>query len=172
MIIWQGLGIVVVIVIVLVYALTRLFINNLFGDDRYYDTHGWPHLIWSFVTGAIVLVVGRYLSNKSDREAKVVIDRETGREVILKTEHSLFFINVKYWGYIIFVLGIIFFYFGAAATPVTAQQKPAPKPMTEAERAELYERLKGVEPASPEKQNIKFCDSCLPEKLRITSGAV
>jgi hypothetical protein len=48
------------------------------------------------------------INNKSEREGKVVIDRETGKEIVLKAEHSLFFINVKYWSYIIFALGIIF----------------------------------------------------------------
>jgi hypothetical protein len=109
MVIWRGLGIVVAIVAVLVLALTQYVINALFGDDRYYSTHEWPKLIGAFVAGCLALVIGGYLDDKSEREAKVVIDKETGREVRLKSEHSLFFINVKYWGYIIFAIGIIFF---------------------------------------------------------------
>jgi cytochrome b561 len=128
MVIWRGLGIIVVIVAVGTLALTEYAVNAMSGDSRYYQTHEWPKLIGVFLAGLLVLVIGRYLNNKSEREAKVVIDEETGEKVVLKVEHSLFFINVKYWGYIIFALGIIFFSFSAAATPVTAQQRKSDRP--------------------------------------------
>ena len=55
----------------------------------------------------IVLLIGKHLDKK---EGRVLIEKETGKEVVLKAEHSLFFIKLEYWGYILFVLGVIFFF--------------------------------------------------------------
>jgi hypothetical protein len=107
MIIWQGAGFIVAVVTFLMLLLTEISLEALFKDETYYQAHGWPKLVAFFIAGCIVLPVSKYLNRK---KGKVLIDKDTGKEVTLRASHSLFFINVEYWGYILFALGVIFFF--------------------------------------------------------------
>jgi hypothetical protein len=107
MIIWKGAGFIVAVVAFLMLLLTEYSVEALFADEKYYQAHGWPKLVGLFIAGCIVLLVGKYLNKK---EGKVLIEKDTGKEVVVKSEHSLFFIKVEYWGYILFALGIIFLF--------------------------------------------------------------
>jgi len=107
MIIWKGAGFIVAVVAFLMLLLTELSVEALFTDEKYYQTHGWPKLVGFFIAGCIVLLIGKYLNKK---EGKVLIEKDTGKEIVLKAEHSLFFINVEYWSYILFVLGVVFLF--------------------------------------------------------------
>ena len=107
MIIWQGAGFIVAIVAFAMLVLTELSVESLFKDEKYYQAHGWPKLAALALAGVIVLLIGKYLNA---RGGKVLIEKETGREVLLKSRHSLFFINVEYWGYILMALGFIFLF--------------------------------------------------------------
>ena len=107
MIIWKGAGFIVAVVAFLMLLLTEFSVEKLFADEKYYQTHGWPKLVALFIAGCIVLLIGKYLNKK---EGKVLIEKDTGKEVVLKAEHSLFFINVEYWSYILFVLGFVFLF--------------------------------------------------------------
>ena len=107
MIIWKGAGFIVAVVAFVMLLLTELAVEAAFTDERYYQTHGWPKLVAFFISGCIVLFIGKYLNKK---EGKVLIEKDTGKEVVLKAEHSLFFISVGYWGYILFALGVIFLF--------------------------------------------------------------
>lgn len=107
MIIWQGVGFVVAVMAFVMLLLTEISVESLFADEKYYQTHGWPKLIALASAGFIVLLIGKYLNR---RGGKVLIEKDTGREVLMKSRHSLFFINVEYWGYILMVLGLIFLF--------------------------------------------------------------
>lgn len=107
MIIWNGAGFIVVIIAFLMLLLTEISVEAIFDDEDYYQAHGWPKLVAFFISGCLVLLIGRYLNKK---EGKVLIEKDTGKEVILKPKHSLFFINVEYWAYILFALGIVFLF--------------------------------------------------------------
>ena len=107
MIIWKGAGFIVAVVAFLMLLVTELSVEAFFGDDKYYQTHGWPKLVAFFIAGCIVFFIGKYLNRKKGR---VLIDKETGKEVALKSAHSLFFIDVEYWSYILFALGVVFLF--------------------------------------------------------------
>ena len=107
MIIWKGAGFIVAVVAFLMLLMTELSVEALFKDDKYYQTHGWPKLAAFFIAGWIVFFIGKYLNKK---EGRVLIEKDTGKEVVLKSEHSLFFINVEYWSYILFALGVVFLF--------------------------------------------------------------
>lgn len=51
--------------------------------------------------------MGAYLNRK---QGKVMIEKETGREVILKPDHSFFFIRMEYWGPLLLALGVVFLF--------------------------------------------------------------
>ena len=91
MIIWKGAGFIVAVVAFLMLLVTEFSVEALFKDDKYYQRHGWPKLAAFFIAGWIVFFVGKYLNKKQGR---VLIEKDTGKEVVLKSEHSLFFINV------------------------------------------------------------------------------
>jgi len=105
MIIWNGLGFLVAIITFALLLITEYTSEALFKDESYYQTHGWPKLIAFFVAGVIMWFLGNYLNKK---QGKVMIEKETGKEILFKPNHSLFFVKMEYWGPILFVVGIIF----------------------------------------------------------------
>jgi hypothetical protein len=100
MIIWSGFGILVFVFAFGCSLAVNLFINPFFGDG-YYRTHGWPLALALAVAGALSWKVGNALNG---RRGKVFIDKDTGREVVLGPNHTLFFIKMQHWGPILIVL--------------------------------------------------------------------
>ncbi|MGG7209465.1 hypothetical protein [Clostridium baratii] len=47
------------------------------------------------------------MSHILNDEGKTYINKETGKEVILRKKHSFFFIDIEYWGIIFPIIGII-----------------------------------------------------------------
>jgi hypothetical protein len=109
MIIWSGLGFLVFIFAFGCSLAMNLLTNPLFGDE-YYKTHGWPLALALVVAGALSWVIGNALNR---RPAKVFIDKDTGKEVLFRPNHSLFFIKMHYWGPILIVLAFVSLFFRA-----------------------------------------------------------
>lgn len=86
---------------------TEFLVEAAFHDDRYYQAHGWPKLVAFVVAAVIVGIVSRRLDR---RPGKVLIDPETGSEVILGGNHTFFFIPIAYWPPILLVLGVVFLF--------------------------------------------------------------
>lgn len=107
MIIWNGLGFLVVVIGFGCLLITEFLTETAFNDDQYYQSHNWPAFVALLIAGVIVWFFGRHLNSKG---AKCLIDPETNQEVMLKNNHSLFFIPMEYWGPIFLVLGIIFLF--------------------------------------------------------------
>jgi hypothetical protein len=107
MIIWSGMGGIVIVIAAITLVLTELSVRFVFRDENYYQAHGWPKLLALWAAGLLTWLLSRYLNQK---QARVLIDKETGEEVVLKPKHSLFFIRLEYWVYIFFALGIVFFF--------------------------------------------------------------
>jgi hypothetical protein len=105
MVIWNGLGFLVAVVAFLLLLLAEYGTEALYGDESYYQEHGWPKLLALWLAGAVVWPLGAYLNR---RQGKVMVEKGTGREVLLKPDHSFFFVRMEYWGPILFALGIIF----------------------------------------------------------------
>ena len=55
------------------------------------------------MTGASCWFLGRYVNRRPPR---VVMNRETGREDLVKPNHHLMFIKLEYWGPIFFAIGV------------------------------------------------------------------
>ena len=103
MIIWQGLGFLV-FVIVFTCSLIANLISNATVGKGYYDGHKWPFALSLIVSAAICWSLGDYLRRRSDR---TVIDKKTGREfVINQSRHTMFFIPMHWWGAILFIAGM------------------------------------------------------------------
>jgi uncharacterized membrane protein len=106
MIIWQGLGFLVAVV-VFCCSLAGNFISNATLGDGYYDHHEWPFAVSLICSAGICWFLGRYLRTKSDR---IVIDKATGKEfVINQSRHTLFFIPMHFWSPILIVIAVVLF---------------------------------------------------------------
>jgi len=99
MIIWSGLGVLVPVI-----AGICLFLMNAIVGSTAFNSQGWPKTVALLVAAGIVSLVGYKIQQQPGR---VVIDKATGREVMLKRRHSVFFVPVLYWGPILAVIGII-----------------------------------------------------------------
>jgi hypothetical protein len=50
------------------------------------------------------------------QKKRVVIDKETGEEIVLASNHSLFFVPVQLWPVIFVVIGLVFAVIGPRAS--------------------------------------------------------
>ena len=94
MIVWSGVGFVVPGLAIVCFFVTQLVMTSVFHDDRYYTQHGWPNLLAVWIAALLVGIIGRSLSRK---ENKLYIEKATGKEVVMRPNHSFFFIPVLYW---------------------------------------------------------------------------
>lgn len=98
MIIWNGLGILVV----LIAGLMMAAVDGSAGALGLALTKAQSNGIGIVLAGLLVGAWGVFLRR---RPARVLIDKESGEEVALRPRHSLFWIPVLYWGPILLVLG-------------------------------------------------------------------
>ncbi|MHB8899947.1 MAG: hypothetical protein ACYC6Y_14465 [Thermoguttaceae bacterium] len=104
MIVWNGLGFLVA-VIVFGCSLAFNFAFNVWLGEGYYDTHKWPFAISLLLSAIICWFLGSALRK---RNSQTVIDKATGEEMVLdRSNHSLFFIPIHLWGPILAVAGCI-----------------------------------------------------------------
>lgn len=104
MVIWSGLGFLGILFLGLGFLSMDSLINKVFADPNYYSNNWWPDLLVFIIAGLLSFFLGRYLNN---RKGRVLVDKETGQEVIIRPNHSLFFIKLEYWGIIFPVLGLL-----------------------------------------------------------------
>jgi hypothetical protein len=104
MIFWEGLGFVVAVIAFAVLILAETVSEKITGDDQFYQQHGWVLLIGLLVAAGLTYGLHRLLLLKKQR---VLIDKETGEEVVLTPKHSLLGIPVQLWPVVFVALGLI-----------------------------------------------------------------
>jgi hypothetical protein len=77
---------------------TTALVNALFGSG-YYEAHGWPKPVMGVTAGTLSSSAGFVLNR-----GQPATDPQTGQQVLIKGQHSLFFIPMQYWGPLIVVL--------------------------------------------------------------------
>ncbi len=105
MIIWQGLGFLALLIPLLVGLIIEFTTESITHNDQFFQETWWPMLATQIVNAIIIFTLGQYLEK---RPAKVVIDKETGKEIVLKKKHTLFFIPLKYWSIVWLGVGAYF----------------------------------------------------------------
>ena len=103
-IVWSGKGYLVAVLTFGSSLLGNLITNAATGDRSYWDGHRWPFATCLCVASVACWLVGLHLHGKG---ARLLIDPQTGEEVILRNSHTLFFIPVVWWGPILAVWGAI-----------------------------------------------------------------
>lgn len=106
MIIWHGWGILAALIPYFSILFTEIIVEKIFQDKFYYQNNSWPMYLGLIIGIVLVYLLSLYLSKEKGR---VVVDKQTGKELILKNKHTLFFIDIKYWPYILLLLTIYLF---------------------------------------------------------------
>jgi hypothetical protein len=106
MIIWSGYGFLVPISAFAFFLILETFSEKITNDAEYYQNNPLIMYVGLILTAIICYFVGAYFNKNEGRR---LIDKETGEEVIFKKRHTFFFIPIKYWAYILPVLGLLFF---------------------------------------------------------------
>lgn len=104
MIIWSGFGIVVGAIGIVSLIATEITLEALTNNERFYQEHPWGILLAMVM--AAVLTYGFHLLLSLEKP-RVMIDKETGREIARRTNHSMFFIPVKVWPVLFVILGLV-----------------------------------------------------------------
>lgn len=106
MIIWKGLGFLILLLsfgsLVLTEVLTRAFFPQ---EPHYYQTHGWPKLAAFWFAALLVYLLSRL---PAAQPGEVTVDNGAGIQYRYLRVHHLFFIPLAYWTYILLMLGIAF----------------------------------------------------------------
>jgi hypothetical protein len=104
MIIWSGLGFLVAVFVFGSSLIFNLGFNQWMGEG-YYDTHKWPFALSLVLSAVICWFLGSALRK---RNAQVVVDKETGQEIVLNHgNHRLFFIPMHIWGPILVAIAAV-----------------------------------------------------------------
>lgn len=94
MIVWRGIGILAPIIPVAMWVFLPELVKTVFGQEAFSSSYSWVSSI-SILLGAVaVWFWGRHVNTKNIR---ILIDEQTGQQIVLKPNHSLFFINMEYW---------------------------------------------------------------------------
>ena len=96
MIVWSGKGFLSVIVLVASFVL----LVNAFPKEQ----GDYAFVLAFFIAGAFSWFMGKKWNEESGR---TVIDKASGQEILLKENHSLFWIKLHYWGIIFSAFGFI-----------------------------------------------------------------
>ncbi len=99
MIFWKGYGFLVLIIAVTIGAL----ISFIFSKSG--STEDMGAAIGAIISGIVIWFVGNKLNDES--KSRTMIDKQTGREFIIKPSHTLFFIKMQYWAFIVGGFGLI-----------------------------------------------------------------
>ena len=105
--VWSGYGFLVAVITFASSLLVQLLVNAMAGDPTYYQSHRWPLMLALWFAAGAVWRTGDRLGSKPER---VLVEQETGFPVRLRPRHTLFFIEMRYWGPILFVLGVLSFF--------------------------------------------------------------
>ena len=97
--IWEGHGYLAGLIPVINFILFSLIPlpDDLFLKGLFISTGVSSYLLW---------IIGKRLNRNNRRR---LIDPKTNEEVILKSNHSLFFIKIQYWGLIFGIASVLLF---------------------------------------------------------------
>jgi len=105
---WSGWGFLVPIIGLLQLAVMELVVNGLSGAPGYYENHGWPKLLGFLLGGSSIWLLASFLRRRD--AGRVLIDKASGREMVLRRSHQFMFIPMIYWAPIFGALGLVFLF--------------------------------------------------------------
>jgi hypothetical protein len=104
MIIWNGLGFLVAVIVFGFALACNLAFDAVWGKG-FYEAHLWTVGMAMFLSAPVTWALHLWFGRRTDR---IVIDKETGEEfTVARTDNSLFFIPVRYWTPLLVGLGVL-----------------------------------------------------------------
>ncbi len=101
--IWNGAGVLVAVIwFVSIFAGDKLA-KALFGPGA---SRGIHNLTGEWLAAGVTLALALFLRS----QRAIGIDPHTGQEVVVRPNHSLFWIPVSVWPVIFFILGIVVYF--------------------------------------------------------------
>jgi hypothetical protein len=95
MVIWSGLGFLVVLIAIAAVLVCQLAFDAAFGPG-YYAAHKWTIGVALLLAAPACWFAGRALRA---RGSQTVIDKASGQEIVLdRSKHTLFFAPMHWWG--------------------------------------------------------------------------
>jgi len=82
----------------------EFFVRAEFHDDHYYQTHGWPIFCAFLFSAAVIAVIAKMCVRE-----RMLRDIKTGEDIVIRENHTFFFVNIKFWPYILVALGGAFY---------------------------------------------------------------
>lgn len=98
MVVWEGHGLLAG-VLPLLLGLAAAFGVESLGEPGTLQTHG--RLIYgtvALISGGLLVVWERRLSRRPKR---VLVDKETGTEIVLGERHTLWFVPLRFWAWLL-----------------------------------------------------------------------
>jgi hypothetical protein len=100
---WRGAGGLILLTGVVACLLLNIVTAAVYHQTNYFAAHLWPKVAALWMTGAFSWFLGRHLNSMPPR---VVYNRKTERNDLVKPNHHLMFIRMEYWGPIFFAIGL------------------------------------------------------------------
>lgn len=102
-VIWEGHGYLAALIPIIIFFL-YLVIETVFTGSE--DLSSLGVIFCLALSSYLLWIIGKRLNRNNNRR---LIDPETNEEVILKSNHSLFFIKLQYWGVILGIASVLLF---------------------------------------------------------------
>lgn len=104
MIIWNGYGILVPIISFGSLLLMEILVESLMHDNQFYQEHNWPMAAGFIMACFLLLLLSKI---RSGHKHQTQNDRVIDDDHISHPPDSFFFIPLRFWPYILLVIGII-----------------------------------------------------------------
>lgn len=108
MIIWRGYGFLIAIFAIVALVLAIAGAEGVWGKPLPADKRQLAELLG--MLAAALATYGLHFALNRSSKPRVVVDKETGKEITLVARHDLFFIPVKFWPFVFGGLGVLFFF--------------------------------------------------------------
>ncbi len=102
MLVWTGWGILTPFIAFIPFLVIRVLVDSIMGN-LFFKNHTSIQILAILISSSLVWLSGKKLNSVSDR---VMIDKVSRQEVVLKSAHTLFFVKMEYWSVLIAVLGL------------------------------------------------------------------
>lgn len=104
-IIWNGWGILTILIVVLVSGLVTMALDlalTAMGATEGFERTAFA--IGLFAAAAVNWYAGKHFNDAPGRE---LVDPKTGQLLVLKPRHDLFFIKMQYWSVLVVIAGVL-----------------------------------------------------------------
>mgnify|MGYP003386054002 FL=1 len=97
MIVWKGWGLLALAIPLVLSLLVGAAFDATYGEN-FYKNSEWAMPMVLTLSSVLLYFVGTKLNNKP---GKILVDPENDEKIELKTIHSMFWIPIQYWAFIV-----------------------------------------------------------------------